>query len=160
MQTTEQLIRRLSDMGLTLAVAESCTGGAIAAELVSVSGVSRVLRGGVVAYDPEIKTKLLGVPCEMISHYGVVSHEVAVAMAEGARAELGADLAISTTGIAGPDGGTSTTPVGRVFIGISSAQGSGALCETFSGDRAEIRAAATSRAISYLLQYITDHHVL
>ena len=160
MSELEKLVASLSALSLSLGTAESCTGGAIASSIVSVPGASRVFRGGVVAYDPEVKCALLGVPAEMISRFGVVSHEVASAMAEGARSALSSSLAVSTTGVAGPGGGTPETPVGRVFIGVSGEKGTKVYAETFSGDRAAIRRAASDAAISHLLSYLEDHYVL
>ena len=160
MSDAETLVSRLADAGLTLATAESCTGGAIASEIVRISGASRVFRGGVVAYDPEIKSRLLGVSRESISRFGVVSSEVAEEMACGACRVLDADLAVSTTGVAGPGGGTSETPVGRVFICVSGGGGARTYRETFSGDRDTVRAAATAAALRYLLQYLNESQAL
>lgn len=157
MTDTALLVSRLTELGMTLSSAESCTGGAIASEIVSVSGASRVFVGGVVAYDPRVKTSQLGVCPESISRFGVVSGEVASEMAEGARQALGSDLAVSTTGLAGPLGGTPETPVGRVFIGVSGKWGTKIYRETFSGERDEIRRQATLAAISHLLRYLQDH---
>ncbi len=157
MTETEKLLKALADAGLTLSSAESCTGGAIASEIVSVSGASRVFCGGIVAYDPRVKSSLLGVSPESISRFGVVSSEVAEAMAEGARRALGSDLAVSTTGVAGPLGGTPETPVGRVFIGVSGKWGTRVFRETFPGDRDGIRRQAVSAAISHLFRYLQDH---
>ena len=151
------LVGTLSERALTLSCAESCTGGAIASEIVSVSGASRVLRGGIVAYDPAVKTSLLGVPAESIARLGVVSSEVAALMAEGARRVLESDLAVSTTGVAGPLGGTPETPVGRVFIGVSGKWGTRVFRETFEGDRDAIRRAAVEASLSHLLNYLQDH---
>ena len=157
MTEAERLISRLAELGMTLSSAESCTGGAIASEIVSVSGASRVFLGGVVAYDPRVKSSLLGVSPESISRLGVVSDEVASEMAEGARQALGSDLAVSTTGLAGPLGGTPEIPVGRVFIGVSGKWGTRVYRETFSGNRDGIRRQATLAAISHLLRYLQDH---
>ncbi len=157
---TEYLVGALAERGLTLSCAESCTGGAIASAIVGVSGASRVLRGGVVAYDPAVKSSLLGVCAESISRFGVVSSEVAREMAEGARRVLESDLAVSTTGVAGPLGGTSETPVGRVFIGVSGRFGTKVYRETFEGSRDEIRRAAVDASIRHLLEYLQDYQVL
>ena len=103
----EELVLDLCrERGLTLATAESCTGGLVAVRLTSVPGSSAVFLGGIVAYANEVKESLLGVPAEVLAAYGAVSAETAVAMAHGARERLGADLAVSVTGIAGPGGGT------------------------------------------------------
>ena len=113
------IIRRLTELKQTLALAESCTGGNIAHRLTNVPGASVVLRAGVVAYSNEAKTRFLGVRPETLAKHGAVSEAVAWEMAEGARSATGADYAISVTGIAGPDGGTPAKPVGTVFIGLA-----------------------------------------
>lgn len=123
----------------TLAVAESCTGGMAAELLTRVPGSSRFFRGGVVAYSNDVKTSLLGVPSELIARHGAVSSEVARAMAEGARARLGADLGLAFTGIAGPDGGSEQKPIGLVHWALASAAGTEARERVFIGDRQAIR---------------------
>jgi nicotinamide-nucleotide amidase len=139
----ELVVQRLHAAGHTLALAESCTGGQIAARLVDVSGASRVLLGGVVAYANAAKQDLLGVPGDLLQQHGAVSEPVAAAMAVGARRRFGADVAIATTGIAGPDGGSPQKPVGTVCFGRADATGSAAwtvaipdLGRTFVRDRA------------------------
>ncbi|CUS84398.1 amidohydrolase, PncC family, partial [Candidatus Kryptobacter tengchongensis] len=109
----------LAQKGLKLAVAESCTGGLIADRITNIPGSSRYFERGIVAYSNEAKIQILGVPEELIKIYGAVSREVAEAMAEGVRKISGADIGISTTGIAGPTGATPTKPVGLVWIGYS-----------------------------------------
>jgi nicotinamide-nucleotide amidase len=116
----EQLRRR----GDTLAVAESCTGGGIGAALAGVPGASDVFLGGVIAYANAIKQQLLGVPASLLAEHGAVSDPVARAMAEGARRQLGADWAVAVTGIAGPEGGSETKPVGLVHIALAGPDGS------------------------------------
>lgn len=106
--------------GCRLATAESCTGGLVGGLLTSQPGISSVYVGGFVTYTNQMKTDLLGVPAEMIAQYTEVSAPVAKAMAKGARARTGADIAVSLTGIAGPGGGSEQTPVGTVYIGVSS----------------------------------------
>ncbi len=105
--------------GLTVATAESCTGGLVAHLITEVPGSSGYLRGGVVAYSDEVKRALLGVPAEMLAAHGAVSAQVAVAMAEGARDRLGTDLAVGVTGVAGPDGGSAAKPVGLVYVAVA-----------------------------------------
>jgi nicotinamide-nucleotide amidase len=102
--------------GLTVATAESCTGGLIAASLAAVQGASLALERGFVTYSNEAKTEMLGVPAALIADRGAVSREVALAMAEGALAHSPADLAVAVTGIAGPDGGSAEKPVGLIHI--------------------------------------------
>ena len=107
--------------GLTLATAESCTGGSVAARLTSVAGASRAFLGGVVAYDNAVKEQLLGVPAETLRDHGAVSEETVRAMAEGVRERLGADVGVATSGVAGPGGGTPEKPVGTVWIAVATA---------------------------------------
>lgn len=107
----------------TLACAESCTGGTIAHKVTRLAGVSQVYLGGVVSYSNEAKHKLLDVPADIIAKHGAVSSEVAAAMAQGARLNFGADIAISTTGVAGPGGGSAEKPVGLVWLGLATADG-------------------------------------
>src|SRR5580700_4367682 len=117
------VVRLLSQQGATIAVAESCTGGLLANRFTNVPGASAVFLEGNVTYSNAAKTRTLGVPVELLNRVGAVSHEVALAMAEGARARSGATYALSTTGIAGPDGGTPEKPVGTVFVGLASEDG-------------------------------------
>jgi nicotinamide-nucleotide amidase len=119
----EAVVQRLKAEGRTLALAESCTGGLAAARLVDVPGASAVFRGGVVAYADASKEDLLGVPRAVLQQHGAVSEPVAAAMAEGARMRFCADVALSTTGVAGPDGGTAQKPVGMVCFALASADG-------------------------------------
>lgn len=113
------VIRLLSDRGLSVAVAESCTGGLIGERLTEVPGASRSFYGGIIAYANSAKHSLLGVSESMLAEHGAVSEPVARAMAEGVRQRLGADLGVSTTGISGPDGGTESKPVGLVHMALS-----------------------------------------
>lgn len=119
----EAVIRCLQSNHLTLCTAESCTGGLIAKRLTDVSGASEVFFGGCVTYTNEIKERLLGVSSETLRTHGAVSAKTAMEMARGARTRLGTDLAVSATGLAGPNGGTPELPVGTVFIGISTKNG-------------------------------------
>jgi nicotinamide-nucleotide amidase len=109
--------RLLLEAGLTVAVAESCTGGLVGKRFTDVPGSSGYFLGGVTAYGNEVKTRLLGVPAALLAEHGAVSAEVAGAMAEGVQRLLSSDCALSTTGVAGPGGGTEEKPVGLVFIG-------------------------------------------
>ncbi|HKY36641.1 MAG TPA: competence/damage-inducible protein A [Polyangiaceae bacterium] len=129
----------LAERGLTLAVAESCTGGLAAELLTRAAGSSRYFLGGAVVYANPAKTELLGVAPELIAQHGAVSTEVARAMAEGVRARLGADIGLAFTGIAGPDGGTAQKPVGLVHWAASSKAGTEARDRVFIGDRQAIR---------------------
>ena len=113
----------LRESGLTVSAAESCTGGLIAKRITDISGCSDVFLGGCVTYTNEIKQKLLGVSAKTLEEHTAVSAEVAMEMARGVRERTGSDIGLSATGIAGPTGGTAETPVGTVFLGISSKSG-------------------------------------
>ena len=134
----------------TVATCESLTGGLIAATLVNVSGASDVVRGGLVTYQSVAKTMLAGVPEELIETCNVVSAEVAAAMAEGARARLGVDIAVSATGLAGPGGGTPERPVGTVFLGLATAERTWTVPLRLTGDRARIRELTVKHALDAL----------
>lgn len=139
-RTVEEIVLALCrDRGFTLATAESCTGGLIAARLTAVPGYSDVTLGGVVAYGDEVKEGALGVPAALIEKYGAVSAEVAAALAAGARARLGADVALSVTGVAGPAGGTEEKPVGLVYLHVETPVGGRGASFSFPGDRDSIR---------------------
>jgi nicotinamide-nucleotide amidase len=133
--------------GLTLATAESCTGGLVAARLTSVAGSSDVVLGGVVAYANEVKTGELGVSAELLERHGAVSAEAAEAMAAGARARLGAGVAVAVTGIAGPGGGTQEKPVGLVYLHAQGPSEDLARELNLPGDREAIRGRATAAAL-------------
>ena len=133
--------------GLSLAAAESCTGGLVAAGLTAVPGSSEVFRGGVVAYDDRVKVEQLGVAEEVLAAHGAVSAETAEAMAAGARTAFGADVAVSVTGIAGPGGGTPEKPVGLVFLHARGPDGDKRLEIRFPGDREAVRRRATAAAL-------------
>ncbi|MBV9521938.1 MAG: CinA family protein [Alphaproteobacteria bacterium] len=145
------VLDRCRKAGWTLATAESCTGGMIAAALTQIAGSSDVVERGFVTYSNAAKSELLGVPAALIAAHGAVSAEVAEAMAAGAIARAPVDLAVSVTGIAGPGGATPMKPVGLVFFGIARR---GGRCESerqvFAGDRGAVRQAATLRALDLL----------
>jgi len=150
-ETMEQTLGRLlAERRVTLAVAESCTGGLLAQRVSAVPGASRYFRGGVVAYANEAKRDLLGVPEALLAAHGAVSAAVARAMAEGARSRFGADLAVSTTGISGPDGGTPEKPVGLVFIGFADARGCEAHEFLFPFDRERHRLLTSQVALDWV----------
>jgi nicotinamide-nucleotide amidase len=144
------------EQGLTLATAESCTGGMVAQRLTSVPGSSRVFSGGVVAYADEVKAAELGVPREVLERHGAVSAETAAAMAAGARERLGADVAVSVTGIAGPDGGSDEKPVGLVYLHAESPSGSRSVDFVFPGDRDGIRRRAAVTALHLVRRLLTQ----
>lgn len=137
--------------GRTVATAESCTGGLIAAALTAIPGASASVVGGIVAYADRAKTRLLGVPSALIKEHGAVSAEVAVAMAEGARSSLGADLTVAVTGISGPSGGSPTKPVGLTFVAAADADGTIVERHQWTGDRASNRRETTVAALRLLL---------
>lgn len=143
------------ERGITVATAESLTAGMVAATLADTPGASGMLQGGVVAYQNAVKAGILGVSEELLSAVGSVDAEVAAAMAEGARRACGADVGVSTTGVAGPlphDG----KPVGTVFIGVATQGGAAAHAYSFPGDRPSIRAQATAAALERLLECLVD----
>ena len=156
-RTVEEVVLELCrTRGLTLGTAESCTGGMVAARLTCVPGSSDVFKGGVVAYANEIKEGELGVPAELLREYGAVSRETALAMAEGARARLGVDVAVSVTGVAGPDGGTEEKPVGLVHLAAVGPDGPLAHEFNVPGDRATVRSRATVMALHLLRRLLTQ----
>ena len=140
--------------GLSVAAAESCTGGLIAETLTSEPGSSGYFLGSVVSYANAAKVELLGVPEAALEKHGAVSAQVARAMAEGARERLGADIAAAVTGIAGPDGGTPQKPVGLTYVAVADADGSDVRRLLFGGDRATNREAAADAAISWLIERV------
>ena len=144
----EKWVRKL---GVTIATAESCTGGLVASEMVSVPHSSDWFLEGCVTYIPEAKITRLGVNPESIVKDGVVSGVVACEMAKGVRCNLGADWGLSTTGYAGPGGGDSENPVGTVYVAVSNELGERSIRLSLSGDRNEIRLQAMQRAIEFLI---------
>jgi competence/damage-inducible protein CinA-like protein len=142
--------------GLSLATAESCTGGLVAARLTSIPGSSDVFLGGVVAYSNELKRSQLGVPAEVLEEHGAVSPQAAEAMAVGARGRLGADVAVSVTGIAGPGGGTSEKPVGLVYLHAETPDVSRAIEFDFPGDREAIRVRSAVSALHLVRRLLTQ----
>lgn len=138
--------------GLTVATAESCTGGLVAATITEVPGSTGYFAGGVVSYANSAKEALLGVPEATLAAHGAVSAQVAMAMVAGARARFGTHLAVAITGVAGPDGGTDAKPVGLTYVGIADARGTDVRRFTFAGDRAGNREAAAREALEWLLE--------
>ncbi len=146
------LVTACKARGVTLATAESCTGGMIAERITSVSGSSSVFLGGVVSYANEVKRDMLGVPQELLDRSGAVSAECAQGMAAGARDRLKASMAVSVTGIAGPDGGTPQKPVGLVYLGLATAEGVRVERCLFVGDRDAVRRQASTKALTLFLE--------
>ncbi|QBX56815.1 nicotinamide-nucleotide amidohydrolase family protein [Nocardioides seonyuensis] len=149
MSPVDDLLGRLSAAGLTLATAESLTGGLLAGSLTSVPGASRVFLGGVVAYATDVKQSVLGVPASLLERHGAVSGECAEAMATGVRELLGASFGISTTGVAGPDE-QEGRPVGTVWVGVAGATGATSRLLALPGGRDEVREATCRAAVSLL----------
>jgi nicotinamide-nucleotide amidase len=149
-ETVLDLCRR---RGWKLATAESCTGGMVAAALTDIAGSSAVVERGFVTYSNEAKTDLLGVPAPLIAQHGAVSEPVARAMVAGALAHAPVDFAVSVTGVAGPGGGSAEKPVGLVHFGAAR-KGGPVTTEhhIFTGDRDQVRAAATKRALELLIE--------
>jgi nicotinamide-nucleotide amidase len=141
------VLDRCREQRLTIAVAESCTGGLLGARLTSVPGSSDVVLGGVIAYANDVKRDLLGVDESLIVRHGAVSEEVVRQMAEGARSRTGASVGIGITGVAGPAGGTPEKPVGTVWLGVALPDATRTLQVRLIGDREEIRRRATQAAL-------------
>lgn len=150
----QAVLRESHEAGLTIAAAESCTGGMIAAALTDVPGSSDVFLGGVVSYSDHLKETALHVPAETLSSQGAVSAETAEAMALGVRELTGADVCVSVTGVAGPGGGTAEKPVGLVWFGVLSSRGAFQESFRFPGERAIVRMRATTRALELVRREI------
>jgi PncC family amidohydrolase len=140
--------------GLKLAAAESCTGGLVADRITDIPGSSDYFLGGVVAYDNRVKRDLLNVPPDLLAQRGAVSEEVVRAMAEGARTLLGADIAVSVSGVAGPGGGSPEKPVGTVWIGLAAPDGTWARRFCWQGNRRQNKASSAEAALQFVLDYI------
>ena len=152
----QKAFQLLKERNLTLSTAESCTGGRVAERITALPGVSSVYRGGVVSYWTSVKAAVLGVPQETLDQYGAVSEETARAMAEGARQITGADIAVSVTGVAGPDRDERDNPVGLVYIGLATPEGT--FCRrTDSGRRRRdrIQELAANHALDVVRRYLT-----
>jgi len=145
----------LQQRHLTLAVAESCTGGLLAAHITNIPGSSAYFAGGVIAYSYETKKWVLHVPADVLERYGAVSAETATAMAKGVRELLQVDLALAITGIAGPAGATPTKPVGLVYIALSSAQEEKWRRYVWPGNRWENREMSARAALELLQEYLS-----
>ncbi len=153
------VVRILKEQGLTFTAAESCTGGLLAARLVNVPGASDVFRGSFVTYSDKAKHRMLGVRKKTLHRYTAVSAETAAEMAAGARNEGKADIAVSVTGIAGPDGGTEERPVGLVFIGCAEEDRIVVEEYRFRGNRAKIRDQAAEMALDLARRVLNDRVV-
>jgi PncC family amidohydrolase len=136
---------------LTIATAESCTGGLVAHLLTEIPGASEYVRGGIVAYANEVKVGSLAVPADVLEAHGAVSAQVAIAMADGARRALGADLALGVTGVAGPGGGTADKPVGLTYVAVADAAGSDVQRHLWQLDRTGNKRASAAVALALAL---------
>jgi PncC family amidohydrolase len=159
--TTEELVglaRRVAEtLGsahLTVATAESCTGGLIGHVLTEVSGSSTWYVGGAVVYSDELKHRLAGVPVALIASHGAVSDEVARSLATGSRERFGSDLGVAVTGIAGPTGGTPTKPVGLVYVAVADALGVAVGRHVWAGDRSANKRESAAAALRLLLERV------
>lgn len=152
------MIQRIGDRllsgRLTLATAESCSGGLIGHLITNAPGASEWFMGGIIAYSNEVKKDVLGVPADELAHHGAVSAPVARHMAEGALRRLKADYAVGVTGIAGPGGGTPEKPVGLVFIAVADKKGTDVRRHEFSGSREEVKQQTAERALAMIWERI------
>lgn len=147
----EKIVSLLLEKGLSITTAESCTGGAIAAHLINVVGISQVYKEGFITYSNEAKQKRLGVRVRTLNDFGAVSHEVAFEMAKGVCQVADADVGIAVTGIAGPSGGTEEKPVGLVYLSCCVNRQSKVVEKHFEGSRNEIREQSVQAALELLL---------
>ncbi|MGL4209639.1 MAG: CinA family protein [Candidatus Adiutrix sp.] len=150
------LAKNLSACPLQIGTAESLTGGLVAAAITSVPHSSDYFAGSVVAYSNQLKVELLGVPMDVILHHGAVSRECALAMALGLRRKLSLDVAIATTGIAGPTGATAQKPVGLVWLAVATPTASYACSHHFPGDRAAVTAQTVYTALNFVLDILAN----
>lgn len=146
----QKLISVMSAKNITISLAESCTGGLIAASVTDIPGASEIFLGSAVTYSNEAKRDLLGVEPRILSDFGAVSFQCAEKMAEGARHIFGSDISLSVTGIAGPEGGSAEKPVGTVWFGVSSDLGTSTFKEQFKGGRSQVRSEAVKIALLLL----------
>ena len=142
--------------GLTVATAESCTGGLVAHLVTEVPGSSAYLRGGIVAYADDVKRSQLGVPAEVLAAHGAVSAQTAIAMADGVRERFGADLGVGITGVAGPDGGSEAKPVGLAYVAVTGLGATDVRRFLWSGTRTENKRASAEAALEMLLERASD----
>ena len=152
----QELVKLLSERGLTVTTAESCTGGQVSAAITSIPGASSVLDGAIVTYSPGVKGRFLNINPSILYEVGVVSAECAEAMAKGAAALFAADAAIALTGYAGPGGGDPENPTGTVYIAVALFGQTTVRRLSLEGDRNEVRAAAAKEAICLLCEKIRE----
>ena len=156
MNLEERLAAALVEQNLTLATAESCTGGGLSHLLTAIPGASVFFIGGVIAYQNDVKIQWLGVPQQTLTHHGAVSSQTAIAMAEGCRNRFKTDVAVSITGIAGPSGGSPQKPVGLVYLAIAVSRGTRVTEHRFPGNREQVRDQAIAAALKLILKAIED----
>jgi len=144
----------LREKGWTLSIAESCTGGLVSDRITNISGSSDYFMGGMVTYSNESKEKHLGIPLDYIKRYGAVSPQVARMMAQGVRETFGTTFGLSTTGVAGPTGGTKKSPIGRVFFGFADGRRTWVKKLDLKGSRREIKKQAAERSLEFLYKKI------
>jgi PncC family amidohydrolase len=154
---TQELDRLLRARGLTIATAESCTGGGVSDAITNVAGSSDYFLGGIVAYSNSAKERLLGVEPKMLSAHGAVSEAVAVAMAEGACRALGTEVGIGVTGIAGPGGGSPEKPVGLVYVAVASPGGAEARRYIWKEDRVGNKRRSVEAALGLVLEHLESY---
>jgi PncC family amidohydrolase len=154
MKIDEMVKNIIEEKNLTIAVAESCTGGMLGSFITSVSGSSKIFKGGIISYSNDIKINVLNVDEKIITSFGAVSKECAQAMASNVREIFDVDYSISITGIAGPDGGSEEKPVGTVWLAFADKFGVEAILCNFTGDREGIRQLAVEKAIHILYSKI------
>jgi PncC family amidohydrolase len=157
-----ELARRVGEalraVGVRLATAESCTGGLVAHLITEIPGSSDYFAGAIVTYANDIKVALAGVPSDVLDAHGAVSAHVAKAMADGTRRRLGVDLAVSVTGIAGPDGGTASKPVGLTYVAIADADGGDVRRHVWASDRSGNKRLSAAAALELVLERVTGEH--
>lgn len=153
--TARDVVVRLAERGLTVAVAESLTGGLVVADLVAVPGASAVVRGGIVAYATDLKAQLLGVDAALLATGGAIQAAVAEQMAAGVRVRLGADLGLATTGVAGPDPQDGHPP-GEVWIAVATAAGARVERLELTGDRPAIRRASVEHVLDLAIRVLAE----
>jgi len=151
-ELAEQARRALEDDGLSLATAESCTGGLVGHVLTEVAGISRVYRGGLISYSDRLKEAELGVSTHTLTRHGAVSAQACSQMADGARRRYGSDVALAVTGIAGPDGGTAAKPVGLTYVAVADEAGQDVRRYTWAGERSANKLASARAALELLLE--------
>jgi nicotinamide-nucleotide amidase len=148
----DRLYRVCVERGLTVATAESCTGGLVAHAITEIAGSSAYFRGALVTYADDVKRDQLGVPAELLEAHGAVSAQVARAMAEGARSRLATDLAVAITGIAGPGGGSEEKPVGLTYVAVADGSGADVRRHLWTGDRSANKRDSAEAALALLLE--------